>query len=94
MTSQQSGFSDQTTMLQVLNSGGGGKIALGRQSVAALLDVGQFNVKYHFPTGSTNFTTLKTLIANTYKGTSGVSVNTLDELDAANNQEAGTNGFC
>ena len=49
LTSQQSGFSDQTTMLQVLNSGGGGKIALGRQSVAALLDVGQFDMKYHVP---------------------------------------------
>jgi hypothetical protein len=75
-------------MIDALNTGGGGKIALARQAISALLSVGQ-GLNYMFPPGSHDFTSLYNLIRNTYLGTSGVSVDTLEgQLDTANSLEA------
>jgi hypothetical protein len=88
LTPAQSGFADNVSMITALNTGGGGKIALARQAISALLSVAA-NLNYQFPQGAHDFTSLYTLIKNTYLGTSGVSVDTLEgQLDAANSLEA------
>jgi hypothetical protein len=59
-------FSDSTTMLQVLQTGGGGAFALARQSIAALLN-GGLDPNYVLPPGITSAQQLYIAIVQAFK---------------------------
>jgi hypothetical protein len=86
VTAAQSGIPTTASMIDVLNMGGGGGIALGRQAVSALLSVAA-GMPYMFPSPATDFTSLYNLIVQSYK-TGNPAVGTLEgQLDAANSKE-------
>jgi hypothetical protein len=86
VTAAQSGIPTTASMIDVLNMGGGGGIALGRQAVSALLSVAA-GMNYMFPSPAHDFTSLYNLIVQSYT-TGNPSIDTLEQqLDTANSKE-------
>jgi hypothetical protein len=79
LTAAQSGFSNSVTMFQALSTGGGGKIALARQSIAALLNAENVS-NYILPPGDTTFTDLYNTIRNAYLSGNMSVINSLEAL--------------
>jgi hypothetical protein len=93
LTKKQSGFDNSVTMIQALNSGGGGTTALARQAISALLSVAA-NLNYMYPPNAHDFTSLYNVIVSSFT-TGNPSVDTLEqELDNANSKEDPVGGLC
>jgi hypothetical protein len=74
------------TLLEVVSLGGGGLNALGRHTVAALLNGSSFGVDYDYTSAE-----IITLFNNVYPGTKASYENLKNRLDFLNNQGCGLN---
>ncbi len=85
------GLPTSFNMLQAVGINAGGCKALTRQGVAALLGSAAFGNNYAYPSGTTNFATLKALLVNALS-TCNCPQSLIDALNAANNNEYDING--
>jgi hypothetical protein len=88
LTAKQSPFNDKVTMLQAVSAGGGGGMKLARMGISALLNVAA-GLKYQFPPGATDFTSLYNVIQQAFLSKNYEPLAT--QLDTANNNEATAN---